>query len=80
MINLHLKESYTERSYLGKPEYTCKHCDAIFWFNERNKSMSRCNGHQSIYSNCCKNSKIKIPKYKNPPPYLYDLIHHKIDG
>jgi hypothetical protein len=25
-----LKESYTDRTYLGKLEYKCRHCDAIF--------------------------------------------------
>jgi len=33
----YLKESYEERSYIGKPEYICKHCNAMFWYNERNK-------------------------------------------
>jgi hypothetical protein len=32
----HLKESYTERSYIGNPEYMCKYCNSIFWFSERN--------------------------------------------
>ena len=31
------KEAYMERSHLGKPEYKCKYCDAIFWLDERNK-------------------------------------------
>jgi hypothetical protein len=26
----HLKESYSERSYLGIPEYSCTYCNAIF--------------------------------------------------
>ena len=36
----YMKESYPERSYLEKPEYRCKHCNAIFWFNERNKKAT----------------------------------------
>ena len=39
----YLKESYMERSYLGKPEYKCKYCNAIFWFNEQNKKETECN-------------------------------------
>ena len=75
-----LKESYTERSYLGKPEYKCKHCEAIFWFNERNKSMTRHNTHEPVYSNCCKNGKIRIPKYREPPSYLNELLYQKMDS
>jgi hypothetical protein len=74
-----LKESYTDRSYLGKLEYKCRHCDAIFWFNERNKSMTRHNNQEPIYSNCCKNGKIRIPKYKEPPTFLNELIQRKMD-
>ncbi|WVZ93288.1 hypothetical protein U9M48_039282 [Paspalum notatum var. saurae] len=71
----HVKESYPKRSYLGKPEYMCKHCRAIFWFNERNKyETSRSNG-EIIYSNCCKNGKIKIPKFRDPPIYLKNLLN-----
>ena len=33
----YLKESYEERSYIGKPEYICKHCNVMFWYSERNK-------------------------------------------
>src|SRR6266540_1052163 len=71
----HIKNTYTGRSYLGKPEYKCKYCDAIFWFNERNKCATRCNNREVIYSNCCKNGKIKIPKFREPPPYLNNLVN-----
>ncbi|WVZ80033.1 LOW QUALITY PROTEIN: hypothetical protein U9M48_027548, partial [Paspalum notatum var. saurae] len=72
----HLKESYMERSYLGKPEYKCKFCNAIFWFHERNREDSRKN-KEIMYSNCCKYGQIKIPPYKEPPPFLSMLINNK---
>jgi hypothetical protein len=61
----YLKESYPERSYLGKPEYKCKRCDAIFWFNERNKSMTKHNKNEIIYTNCCKMGKSKYQNIKS---------------
>jgi hypothetical protein len=61
-----LKESYNERSYLGLPIYQCKHCGAMFWYNECNKKETYCN-KQPTYTNCCKNGMIKIPPYKEPP-------------
>jgi len=70
---------FQNTSLLGKLEYKCRHCDAIFWFNERNKSMTRHNNQEPIYSNCCKNGKIRIPKYKEPPTFLNELIHQKMD-
>jgi len=36
-----LKESYSARSYLGEPNFKCKHCNAIFWYNERNQRQSQ---------------------------------------
>ena len=45
----HLKESYDKRSYLGEPNYQCKYCRAIFWYNERNQTESRY-GKQVIYT------------------------------
>ena len=72
----HLKESYDKRSYLGEPNYQCKYCRAIFWYNERNQTESRY-GKQVIYTNCCKNGRIKIPPYKDPPEFLSRLINDR---
>src|SRR6266498_908600 len=47
----HIKNTYPERSYLRKPEYRCKHCNAIFWFNEINKYAIKRNNGEVIYSN-----------------------------
>jgi hypothetical protein len=72
----HLKESYSERSYIGKPEYMYRYCNAIFWFSKRNREDSRKN-KQIMYSKCCKYGQIKIPPYKQPPPFPAMLINNK---
>jgi hypothetical protein len=72
----YLKESYEERSYIGKPEFICKYCNAMFWYNERNKKGTYKN-KEPTYSNCCKNGIIKIPKYKEPPTFLQNLLQNK---
>jgi hypothetical protein len=41
--------------------------------------MTRNNNQEPIYSNCCKNGKIRIPKYKEPPTFLNELIQRKMD-
>ena len=69
----HLKQSYIERSYHGAPNYTCKYCDAMFWYDERNKTDSK-KKKQILYSNCCKYGEIKIPRYNEPPQFLSMLI------
>ena len=71
-----LKQTYNERSYLGEPIYRCKHCNAMFWYNKRNERESQRN-RQIVYTNCCKNGKIKIPPYKNPPELLSQLVNNK---
>ena len=71
----YLKESYAQKSYLGQPDYKCKYCDAIFWFNERNKHETERNKQEIVYSNCCKRGQIKIPKFQEPPTYLKNLLN-----
>ena len=73
-----LKESYNGQSYLGEPKYKCKHCNAIFWYNERNQRQSQRN-REIVYTNCCKNGKIRIPPYRNPPDFLSRLINNRDD-
>jgi hypothetical protein len=49
----YLKETYEQRSYIGKPEYICTYCSAFFWFDERNITDSK-KTKEIVYSNCCK--------------------------
>ena len=72
----YLKETYTERSYLGVPQYICPYCNATFWFHERNITDSR-KQKQVMYSNCCKYGEIKIPPFREPPEFLSKLVNDK---
>ena len=76
----HMKESYSQRSYLGIREHRCKYCNAIFWFEERNKDKNKHNRRDIIYSNCCKYGQIKIPPFKDPPEFLARLLDYKGDS
>jgi len=75
----YLKESYKQRSYCGKPDYKCKYCNAIFWYDERNKYDSKRGNGEILYSNCCKYGKIRIPKYREPPQFLKTLLNQNED-
>jgi hypothetical protein len=58
------------------PTYSCKYCIAVFWLCEKNITESKkCN--EITYSNCCKNGKIKIPVFKQPPEFLSMLLTNK---
>jgi hypothetical protein len=72
----YLKETYEQRSYIGKPEYICTYCSAFFWFDERNITDSR-KRKEIVYSNCSKHGQIKIPPFKEPPEFLSRLINDK---
>ena len=65
--------SYPERSNLGAPDYTCKHCNAIFWYQERIKSDSSLRQNRITYNSCCKGGKIKIPRPCDRPEPLASL-------
>jgi len=73
----YLKETYPDRSYLGVPKYKCQYCNAIFWFEERNKKHQKYDGNQITYSNCCKYGSIKIPAFRQPPDFLFTLLNDK---
>jgi hypothetical protein len=72
----YLKESYEQRSYIGKLKFVCQYCNVMFWYNERNKKGTKKN-EEPIYTNCCKNGTIKIPKYREPPRFLLNLLPNK---
>ncbi|XP_057790213.1 uncharacterized protein LOC131007083, partial [Salvia miltiorrhiza] len=57
---------------IGDPIYTCEHCKAYFWFEERlNKSYK---SKTPKYSLCCLSGKIELPRMKRPPKLLEELI------
>ena len=69
----HLKTSYPYRSYYGKANNECQHCGALFWYEDRKKSVCT----KVTYSSCCKEGKIKLPPFNNPPEIYnrYSLIY-----
>jgi len=63
---------------LGSPDYVCKHCEAVFWYQERIKSDSCYRQNKITYNSCCKGGKIKIPPHRPRPEPLASLA--KYDG
>lgn len=56
--------------------YACKHCGALFWYNERiNKKKG--NSKNLTFSMCCLQGKIQLPTMRPPPPGLYHLYMDK---
>ncbi|WVZ82292.1 hypothetical protein U9M48_029572 [Paspalum notatum var. saurae] len=43
------QDAYPERSYYGGPEHECPHCGAVFWFQERVKSLSHVAQRKIVY-------------------------------
>ncbi|XP_038716065.1 uncharacterized protein LOC120009516 [Tripterygium wilfordii] len=58
----------------GFPEYTCNFCGAIFWFAERLKSYGSQN---PIFSQCCRVGRIKLPKPREIPSPLKELMDYR---
>ena len=71
----YLKNSYPQRSYYGVASNQCKYCGAIFWFEERIRHQ-RNRDKNIIYTQCCKEGKIKIPPFKVPPEPLCTLLNY----
>ncbi|ONM11519.1 putative replication protein [Zea mays] len=73
-----LKETYKDRSYYGGPSDECPHCGAVFWFQERVKSVSAVVQRRLVYNLCCRGGKIVLEPYKCPLAPLCDLL--RFDG
>lgn len=73
-----LTASYPGRSYYGPPTHECPYCGAVFWFQERVKSLSAVSKRKIVYNICCKSGKIQVPRFEQPPEPLAALI--KSDG
>jgi hypothetical protein len=71
-------ETYKDRSYYGGPSDECPHCGAVFWFQERAKSLSAVSQRRLVYNLCCRGGKIVLEPYRCPPSPLCDLL--RFDG
>lgn len=56
----------------GDPEYTCVHCGAIMWYNER--LNRRKNSQSPSFTLCCGHGQVQLPLLKDPPTVLKRLI------
>lgn len=59
---------------LGSCNRVCKHCNALFWYNERIKNGSRTHPE---YHNCCNNGKVVLPTPKDYPHYLKEVFNDR---
>ncbi|XP_044450928.1 uncharacterized protein [Triticum aestivum] len=55
----------------GGPTCICQHCHALMWHGEKLQSSS---STQPSFGQCCKQGKIILPPFKEPPPYLTSLL------
>ncbi|KAJ1263943.1 hypothetical protein BS78_09G225500, partial [Paspalum vaginatum] len=57
---------------LGGPRHSCKHCGALFWYEERVRRERHT--PDPTYNLCCKGGKIFLEPYNPPPQPLLDLF------
>lgn len=66
-----LQEYYDDED----PTYTCNHCGAFMWLGERiNKRVV--SKQTPVFTLCCKQGKVKVPKLKDPPKTLLVLLYN----
>jgi RNase P subunit RPR2 len=76
----YLKETYSRKSYFGIANCTCKYCGALFWPQESLKHTIKYKEKELVYTNCCKEGKIVIPPFKEPPKLLSNLLKYNGDN
>jgi len=60
---------------LGSPSHKCQFCDAIMWYEER---LQKTHGTANpMFSLCCIEGKVKLPKLKEAPIYLQELLDYR---
>jgi hypothetical protein len=75
-----LKETYSGKSYFGVANCTCKYCGALFWPQESLKRTIKYKEKELVYTNCCKEGKIVIPPFKEPPELLSNILKYNGDN
>ncbi len=72
------QEDYDEKALLsefgyccGPLEFACDKCGALFWLDERLSNSSKI---KPKFSMCCRNGKVVLPPYPEPPQPLPDLL------
>lgn len=77
---MYVTASYPERSYYGPPTYECPFCGAIFWYQERVKTLSAGSKRKIVYNLCCKSGKIELPPLCPLPEPLATLLNFNGDA
>lgn len=77
---MYVTASYPERSYYGPPTYECPFCGAIFWYQERVKTLSAVSKRKIVYNLCCKSGKIELPPLCPLPEPLATLLNFNGDA
>ena len=57
---------------LGGPHHSCKHCGALFWYDERLRRERHT--PDPTYNLCCKGGKVYLQPYDPPSQPLLDLL------
>ncbi|GJY09513.1 hypothetical protein Tco_0377698 [Tanacetum coccineum] len=70
----------SEYKYIGKCEYSCEHCGARFWYEERIKDTRR--RARPAYHRCCMAGRVVIRTYQINPEYIKLLLrdHHFMEN
>nr|XP_029143262.1 uncharacterized protein LOC112805939 [Arachis hypogaea] len=62
----------TDMIDIGDPEFFCRHCDAMMWYEERSEKSKT--GSNIEFSICCMRGKVQLPFLQRPPQLLQGLI------
>lgn len=62
----------TDYVSLGNPQYTCKYCQALLWFEERATKSDKSSNLE--FSLCCMKGQVDLELLKKPPELLCKLI------
>ncbi|GJR65707.1 hypothetical protein Tco_0011772 [Tanacetum coccineum] len=73
----HLAPSTLPSNYksVGRCEYSCEYCGALFWYEERLKGVGRY--RRPNYNCCCKGGRVALRTYQIYPDYIRLLLNDR---
>nr|GEX77231.1 DNA helicase [Tanacetum cinerariifolium] len=60
---------------VGRCQHSCEYCGALFWYEERLKSIGRNRGPK--YGRCCKGGRVVLRTYQIYPDYIKLLLNDR---
>ena len=60
--------------HMGRCDQVCRHCSAMFWYDERTALPQR---NRVEYHKCCNNGKVKLDSQNEYPQYIKDLFTNR---